>query len=270
MKRHLLVLFSFSAGLLALPALADDSANLVTARASQRSTNQTEQVIGVGAGYGTRLFGAETGWQAGLMGEANFSNGVFLSTQDGVGYRFLENANGFSAAASIGGSGMRKESYGDNDGHNRLRGMGDVHLRAQANLFVNYDAGAFHVNAGLHQTLGDRHDASADIVGRYDIYASNTDLVDVSAGFGVANKNLMKTYFGVSAAQSASSGNAEYAPSAGVLGGGVGVNWRHAINQNWVTTVSAGANRLASKAADSPLNDRRTTAGIGATIGYHF
>jgi outer membrane protein len=270
MKRHLLALFTLSTGFLTLPALADDSTNLVTARASQRSTNQTEQVIGVGAGYGTRYFGAESGWQAGLLGEANFSNGVFLSTHDGIGLRFLENTNGFSAAASIGASGMRKESYGDNDGHNRLRGMGDVNLRAQANLFVNYDVGAFHVNAGLHQTLGDRHDTSVDVVGRYDIYASKTDLVDVSAGFGIANKNMMKTYFGVNAAQSASSGNAEYAPKAGVLGGGIGVNWRHAINPNWVTTVSASATRLGSEAADSPLNDRRTTAGIGATIGYRF
>lgn len=273
MKRHLLALLTLSTGLFGLPAMAAEnvtSANLASPIASQRSSDQAEQVIGVGVGYGTRYFGAKTGWNAGLVGEANFENGLFLSTIDGVGYRFLSTPSGFSAAASLGASGARKESFGDNNGHNRLRGMGDVEVRAQGNLFLNYDAGAFHVNAGLHQTFGDRHDTSADVVARYDVYASKTDLVDVSAGIGFGDREIMGTYFGVSKAQSATSGNPQYIPRAGLIGNAVGASWRHAINQNWVTTVGVNVTRLASEAADSPLNTRRTTAGIGASIGYKF
>lgn len=270
MKRHLLALLTLSTGFFGLPAMAADSTTLASPIASQRSSAQAEQVIGVGAGYGTRYFGAKTGWHAGLVGEANFENGLFLSTVDGVGYRFLNSPTGFSAAASLGASGARNESFGDNDGHNRLSGMGDVKVRAQGNLFVNYDSGPFHVNAGLHQTFGDRHDTSADVVARYDVYASKTDLVDVSAGIGFGDREIMGTYFGVNKAQSARSGNAEYAPKAGLIGSAVGVSWRHALNQNWVTTVSANVTRLGNEAADSPLNTRRTTAGIGASIGYKF
>lgn len=271
MKRHLLAVLALSGSFFALPALAEDSTNLATSRASQRSNEQAEQVIGVGLGYGTRLF-TSTDWQANLFAEANFANGVFLSTTDGFGYRFLNNKSGFSAAASISASGWRKESYGKSNSRNRLVGMPDIDPEAQANLFLNYDIGAFHINTALHQTLGDRRDASIDVTGRYDLLATKTDLVELTGGFKYANKNEMNTYFGVTKAQSLPtvSGNAEYAAKAGIAGAGVGINWRHAINPNWVTTVGAHVSRLGDSAADSSLTDRRNHAGVNTSIAYRF
>ena len=270
MKRHLLAVLALSGSFFALPVLADDSANLVTSRASQRSNEQADQVIGAGLGYGTRFFSGKTDWQAGLFAEANFANGVFLSTTDGLGYRFMNNNSGFSAAASIGASGWRKESYGKNNTRNRLKGMGDIDPEVQANLFLNYDIGAFHVNTSVHQTLGDRRDASVDVTGRYDLLATKTDLVELTGGFSYANKNEMNTYFGVSKAQALTSSNLAYAAKAGIAGAGVGVNWRHAINQNWVTSVGATVTRLGDTAAESPLSDRRINSGVNTSIAYRF
>ncbi|MBI3285847.1 MAG: MipA/OmpV family protein [Burkholderiales bacterium] len=270
MKRHVLAFLTLSSAFLALPAFAADDGMLASPMASQRSNEQAEQAVGVGLGVGNRYFGSKSVWRAGLLGEANFSNGVFLSTVDGIGYRFLNNYNGFSMAASIGGSDSRNESDGDSNGRNRLQGMGDVKLRAAANLFVNYDAGLFHVNAGLHQTLGERRGTSVDLTGRYDVLASKTDLVQVSAGLMYANKTEMQTFFGVTPAQSAASGNALYTPGAALAGSGAGLMWRHAINQNWVTTLDAGVTRLGASAADSPLVEHRTTAGVGGSIAYRF
>lgn len=269
MKRHLLAVLALSGSFFALPALAEDSANLATSRASQRSNEQAEQVIGVGLNYGSRLF-SSADWQANLVAEANFTNGVFLSNTDGLGYRFLNNYSGFSAAASIGASGWRKESFGKDNSHNRLKGMGDIDPEAQANLFLNYDNGAYHVSTGLHQTLGDRRGTSADVTARYDLLATKTDLVELTGGFSYANKKEMNTFFGVNKAQSLTSGNAEYSAKAGIAGAGVGVNWRHAINQNWVTTVGANAIRLGDAAADSSLTDRRTVSSVNTSIAYRF
>ncbi|MES2046914.1 MAG: MipA/OmpV family protein [Pseudomonadota bacterium] len=269
MKRHLLAVLALSGSFFALPALAEDSATLATSRASQRSNEQAEQVIGASLGYGTRLF-TSTDWQANLFAEANFANGVFLSSTDGLGYRFLNSHSGFSAAASISASGWRKSSFGKSNSHNRLIGMPDIDPEAQANLFLNYDDGAFHINTGVHQTLGARRDASIDVTGRYDLLSTKTDLVELSGGFRYANKNEMNTYFGVTKAQSLSSGNAEYAAKSGIAGAGVGVNWRHAINQNWVTTVGANAIRLGDVAADSSLTDRRTVSSVNTSIAYRF
>jgi outer membrane protein len=270
MKRHLLAVLALSGSFFSLPVLAEDSANLATSRASQRSNEQAEQVIGAGLGYGTRFFSGKTDWQAGLFAEANFTNGVFLSTTDGFGYRFLNNNSGFSAAASISASGWRKESYGKNNTRNRLKGMGDIDPEAQANLFLNYDDGAFHLNTALHQTLGDRRDASLDVSGRYDLLSTKTDLVELTGGFSYVNKNAMNTYFGVSKAQSLTSANREYSAKSGIAGAGVGINWRHAINQNWVTTVGANVSHLGDTAAESPLSDRRTNSGVNTSIAYRF
>ena len=270
MKRHLLAVFAVSNILLTLPALAQETATLASNRASQRSNEQAEQVVGVGLGYGTRFFGGKTDWQANIFAEANFNNGVFISTTDGLGYRFLNNHSGFSAAASIGVDGGRQESYGKNNAHNRLIGMGDIDPRAQANLFLNYDDGAFHVNTSLHQTLGDRRGTTMSATGRYDLLANKTDLVELTGGFSYFNKKEMDTYFGVSKAQSLTSGNAAYSTEAGVAGAGVGINWRHAINQNWVTTIGANVTRLGDNAAESPLSDRRTNSGLNTSIAYRF
>lgn len=269
MKSRLLAVLALSSSFFALPVLAEDSSTLATSKASQRSNEQAEQVVGVGLNYGTRLF-SSTDWQTNLFAEANFANGVFLSTTDGLGYRFLNNHSGFSAAAGIGASGWRKESYGKNNSHNRLKGMGDVDPEAQANLFINYDDGAFHVSTGLHQTLGDRRGSSVDVTGRYDLLATKTDLVELTGGFSYANKKEMNTFFGVDKAQSLSSGNAEYAAKAGIAGAGVGVNWRHAISQNWVSSVGANVTRLGDPAADSSLTDRRTISSLNTSIAYRF
>ncbi|GGC96182.1 MipA/OmpV family protein [Undibacterium terreum] len=272
MKRKLLALLTIAAALPALPVLAADNSTLASPVASARSNEQAEQTIGAGITYGDRLFGDKSQWRAGLFGEANFSNGVFVSTSDGIGYRFVNNYNGFSFAASLGASGSRKESAGDNDNgaRNRLRGMGDIDTRAQVNLFGNYDNGPFHVNTALRQTLGERRGTELDVIGRYDVYSTKQDLVQASAGFAYGNKSLMQTYFGVTPSQSVASSNAVYTPTAGVAGSSVGVMWRHALTQNWVSTVGAEVTRLGDEARDSPLVARRTNASVGASIGYSF
>ncbi len=271
MKRKLLALLTLAAALPALPVLAADNSLLASPVASARSNAQAEQTIGAGISYGDAFFGDKSKWRAGLFGEANFSNGVFLSTRDGLGYRLVDNYNGFSFAASIGPSGSRRESAGDNDhSPNRLRGMGDIDTRAQINLFGNYDNGPFHVNTALRQTLGERRGTELDVTGRYDVYSTKQDLVQVSAGIGYGNKTLMGTYYGVTPAQSVTSSNAVYTPDAGIAAGSVGVMWRHALAQNWITTVGADVTRLGSEAGDSPLVGRRTSASVGGSIGYRF
>jgi outer membrane protein len=270
MKRHLLALLSLAAALPAVPALADN-ATLASPLARDRSTDQTETAVGVVAGYVPSYLGSDKSvWRAGLTGEANFANGVYLSSVDGIGYRFLNNSNGFSASASLGVSGGRKEKDGDDNHPNRLLGMGDVGNRAQANLYLNYDQGPFHATAGLHQVLSSHRGAALDLTGRYDLYATKTDLVQASAGLTYANRDMMQSYFGVTPAQSANSGNMVYTASSGVAGLNAGLTWRHAIDQHWVTTLSAGALRLGSSAADSPLTEKRNQAGIGGSVAYRF
>ena len=80
--------------------------------------------------------------------------------------------------------------------------------------------------------MGDRHGTSVDLVGRYDVLSTKTDLVEVAAGVNFGSSTQNQTFFGVTKAQSANSGNAVYKADAGITGTGVGVTWRHSINQN--------------------------------------
>jgi outer membrane scaffolding protein for murein synthesis (MipA/OmpV family) len=257
--------------LASISAFAADGAPLGSPMASRRSPDAPEQEVGLGIGVGhAYLGGKNTIFRAGIFGEANFANGVFLSTTDGVGYRLIDNASGFSVSASLGPGRSRRESDGEDDGHNRLQGMGNVNTAAQANVFVNYDSGPFHASTVLRQTLSARRGTELGVEASYDVVVTRDDLVQLSGGFAYANRSLMQTFFGVDATQSAASGNSVFMPKAGVAGTGVGALWRHAFNKEWVSTVGAGLTSLRADAAASPLTERRTNAGLGLSVGYRF
>lgn len=267
MRRLPVLLFcaaTFSAHAAGAGALADPSA-------SQRAPGQAEQAIGAALGVGPGYLGADnTMLGAGLWLEANFGNGVFLSSGDGIGFRLPAQSGGLSFAASLGASAARDESAGRDGARNRLRGMGDVHSKGVANLFLNYDGGPYHGGLAVRQTLAERRGTQVDVLGKYDLLATPADLVQASAGFTYANGALTRTYFGVSAAQAAASGHAAYAPAGGVAGAGAGLLWRHAYSPAWVGTLGAQVTALRGAAADSPLTARRAGAALWTSLGYRF
>lgn len=256
---------------LSIPAFADSTNTLSIGRASARSTSTPETEVGLGIGIGPRYLGGSknVGFLAPYV-EANFANGIFVSTTDGIGYRFLENRSGFSMAASLGPSAWRREKAGEDGDTNRLRGMGDVNVKPQANLFLNYDSGPYHASVGLHQTLSSRRGTSLDVIGGYDLHADRDNLVRASAGFAYANRSLMQTFYGVNETQAANTGYSVYTPNAGVAGVGAGVTWRHAFNREWVGSLGASVINLRGSAADSPVTDKRTNAAVGVSLGYRF
>lgn len=268
MMRHLsaLLLCALSAS-----AFADGTTTLAAGHASQRSTTTPEREIGIGIGVGPNyLGGKKTEGYIGPYIEANFANGIFVSTSDGIGYRFLEHPSGFSMAASLSPSRSRRETTGEDDGRNPLRGMGDVNAKPQANLFLNYDTGPFHTSVALRQTLSARRGTEVDVLGSYDLHADSNNLVRATAGFSYANRSLMQTFFGVNETQASNTGYAVYTPSAGIAGTGAEVSWRHAFNREWVGTVGAGIVNLRGSAADSPITEKRTHTVLGMSIGYRF
>ena len=271
MMRRTLVFSSMLLCLASSTALAEGASNLAPGRAMLHSSATKEAEIGVGIGIGpSYLGGKKNSWGISPFAEARFGNGIFASTADGIGYRFLENSSGFSMAASIGPSMMRHEKDGEDGSTNRLKGMGNVNVRPQANLFLNYDKGPFHSTVALHQTLGSRHGTELDVEGSYDLHADRENLVRASAGFAYANRDLMQTFFGVTGEQSANSGNAVYTPGAGVAGTGASIMWRHAFSKEWVGSVGASVINLRGSAADSPLVEKRTSGMVGMSIGYRF
>jgi outer membrane protein len=270
------ILTTFLLGACASASFAADDADLAP-RAMLRSAASTEKEAGIALAVGPNYLGSSQ--HQGYLGvavEDNFGNGWFVSGADGVGYRFLETPSGFSMAASIGASPMRRERDGTEDNAalgakgNRLRGMGDVGAKFQGNVFLNYDSGPFHAGAELHQTLAARRGTGVDLTAAYDLVAKHDDLVRLSADVSYANRSLMQTFFGVTPRQSALSGNAVYTPRAGIAGGGIDLFWRHAFTSRWTGTLGAGVIHLRGPAAGSPVTEKRTSAVIGGGIAYRF
>jgi outer membrane scaffolding protein for murein synthesis (MipA/OmpV family) len=254
-------------------AMAADTAapNLAPGRAMLRQVGSTDKELGAGIGIGPSYLGNSTyRWGAGVFIEDNWANGVFVSSTDGIGWRFLETPSGLSMAASIGASMGRKESDAKHSRLNRLRGMGDVEVGAQANLFLNYDSGPFHVNTAVHQVLAGRRGTGVDLSVAYDLLSDRDDLVRADVGISYANRSLMQTFFGVTAEQAARSPNPAYEARAGIAGGGASLTWRHAFTPNWIGSLGVGVINLRGSAASSPLTSTRT-GGVGnISIAYRF
>jgi outer membrane scaffolding protein for murein synthesis (MipA/OmpV family) len=240
-------------------------------RAMLRPSASTEKEVSLGVGIGPSYLGGKlNSLYVGLDAELNFGNGVFFS-RDGLGYRFLETPSGLSMAASIGASGSRRERDNrDGNRFNRLQGMGDIDAKLQANVFLNYDNGPFHVNTAVHQTLAQRRGTGVDVSAGYDLLAEHDDLVRADVGMSYANRSLMQTFFGVDRAQSVNTGYNVYTPHAGIAGAAASVSWRHAFNRNWTGAIDIGVVKLRGPAADSPLTERATSPVASAMVGYRF
>jgi outer membrane scaffolding protein for murein synthesis (MipA/OmpV family) len=90
------------------------------------------------------------------------------------------------------------------------------------------------------------------------------------AALNLAGSRYMRTYFGVTADQSALSGYPEYNP---------GTSWRDVqiystlradIGDDWVGLVGLGYNRALGRAADSPLTQRPNAWTLTTGLGWRF
>jgi len=252
-------------------ALAAGPDNLDIGDAMLRPASSTTKEIGIGVAVAPPYVGAYNHKTYGYVDvEANFGNGLFVSSKNGFGYRFLETPSGWSMATSLSASPSRREKDAASDPVNRMNGMGDVNAKVQANLFLNYDNGPFHANAALGQTLAARRGTQLDLSVGYDLFADPNNLVRATAGMVYANRNLMQTFYGVTPQQAARSGNWVYSPHAGIAALDVGVNWRHAFSEHWVGDVGVGAARLHGDALDSPMRALRNGVAVEASLSYRF
>lgn len=161
----------------------------------------------------------------------------------------------------------RKESDSDD-----LAGMGDIKATVRARLGVRWQPVP---NWQLSTSL------SSDILGREGGYTTSfgvsrnfplsaTQRLILGASLNAAGDRYLQTWYGVTAAQSASSGYPVYTPRSGIRDVGVGLTWRDEISPDWAAFVGTSASRLLGPAADSPLVTRPGAWGVSAGIARRF
>lgn len=153
-------------------------------------------------------------------------------------------------------------------GDDRLAGMGTVKSSTEAGVLLGY--GPFSAHA--RKSLGNRgHQGSqVDVNAEWPLVATNTVSVSVGAGLTWADKAYMQTYFGVTPAQSSSSGYRTFTPKAGLRKFEVSVNAEYALAKDWKLQGTLALGQLTGDAADSPLVKRKTHSSLAAGVAYVF
>lgn len=227
-------------------------------------------VLGAGVAYVPEYAGADKNRVVGLpFIERTFDNGFFLSTMRGAGFQTSVEGVDLSAALTYGGG--RKDHKTTFSGSDALKGMGDIDGSVQAVLGVGYKLGTVGLNFSTTQNLAHRENGATYTLGAsMPLYISDTDHFSLGAAAVYGDNKHAQTYFGVTAAQSATSGYKAYTAKAGFETAGITANWRHVIDKNWSVNTTVGVTRVLGDAADSPLTQRKTTPMVMVGFGYRF
>jgi len=194
-----------------------------------------------------------------------FSYGEWLEIDPtGVTVTALQH-EGFALAAKVGYEGGRDEDDAD-----RLEGLGDIDFAATVGAKASYNWNGFEIYASIDQTIS----GSESLIGTFgaEYQAPVTERLILGAGVEavVANDKHMESYFGVTAAQAARSGLAEYKAEAGLKRVNVSASAIYMLNENWLVRGEAGVGFLTGDAADSPIVEEKTQPSASLFVGYKF
>lgn len=227
--------------------------------------------VGIGATSAPRYSGSDQRqWQFQPVIQAR-DGAVFFDSQKGVGYDlqadsglYLEHTLGYSLGRSDKNASWR-------DGSDKLKGMGNIDAVLNTAVAVGWTIAPWLSVEGkatlpLSDSQGVQYQTSVSLIPLQN--DSDTIAFQSAALFG--DSRYMKTFYGVSSAQSARSGYARHAAPGGLYGVENSVTWGHQFTPQWGTTLVAGYTWLSDHAADSPIVFRRNEATATAAITYTF
>jgi outer membrane scaffolding protein for murein synthesis (MipA/OmpV family) len=251
----------------ALAATNDNNSNENTSVQTQTSASSTRISLGIGVVDSPRYVGSDQ-QRLRLMPvlSATWGNGWFAGFPRGIGYNFSTNPYsefGLRLTADHG----RKQTVSA-----ALNGLGDIGARAELGGFYNL---ALSKQVKLNTSL--RYGAGSDSKGMLLDASLNYRLPLAEnrfASFGIAttyaNSNYMQSYYGVTAAQSTSSGYAVYTPSAGIREVSLTASYTYKIDRQWAVVTGASFGELGSAVKNAPMSRSNTHNSLHISSSYTF
>jgi outer membrane scaffolding protein for murein synthesis (MipA/OmpV family) len=170
-------------------------------------------------------------------------------------------------AGNVGGGNLRvgptvSIDFGrDEDRSPDLRGLGNVDTSLELGAFIAYTEGRMRLRARARHDVIDGHGGGTlRLDAAYTVFQAAPVALGVNVSSTWATGNYMRSYFGVSPAQSAASGLPVFDPGAGFKDVGAEVNANYIFASQWAIVANAGYKRLIGAAADSPLVRQRGSA----------
>lgn len=219
-------------------------------------------VVGAGAMYAPKFEGSDE-FEFSPVPMVSATLGRVMIGPGGLSINVLE-TNGFQVSVKGGYEPGRKEDDSDH-----LRGLGDIDAGAVIGTKVSYETGPMEFYASLDKTIGGSDgllgQVGANISQRYDRF-----ILSAGASATFADDNYMESYFGVTAAQSARSGLAQYDAGAGLKRFDIEASITYMATEHWLIRGQAGVGFLTGDAKDSPIVQDDVQPSAMLTVGYKF
>ena len=195
-----------------------------------------------------------------------WKSGWFAGTTNGLGYNFSRRPDmdyGVRLTADLGRTESRSSA---------LRGLGDIDARPEVGAFYNY---SFSPSLALTSSLrygsgNDRNGVVVDVGAAYSMVLAPQWRLGLGVSATVANAKYMQSYFGVTPAQSATSGYAPYTVGSGLRDVRASAALTYSVTPRVAITTALSASSLQGDAKDSPVTRKRSAVTGLVSAFYAF
>ena len=185
----------------------------------------------------------------------------------GVGVNLIQNAQwrmGIGLGADFGK--QRKESDSPH-----LTGLGDIDGTTHGSVFASYNASWWRLGGHVVTDVGGNNQGTR-VSMQWAAKFHPMERLELSAGPGFtwADSDYTRTFFGVTAAQSARSGLSAFSPGSGLNQVNFNISAHYLLTPQWSLGASITAASLRGDAAQSPITEKTEQNTVGLFVNYRF
>ncbi|MDR6412812.1 MipA/OmpV family protein [Paraburkholderia terricola] len=197
--------------------------------------------------------------------DISWNNRVFSQGPDVLGINVLRGKD-YHVGSSISLDFQSRTSSDDP----RLHGLPNVHCGPKLRLFADYTWWAFTGSAAMYQDIGGTgqgRTVTTDLVASVPV---GRLLLSIGPGFTWADAQYTRTFFGITAVQSAASHLPQYQTGSGIRDVHMNVDATYDFSRRWSSALALTAGRLERYAAASPITESRFELTAVAAVSYRF
>lgn len=157
----------------------------------------------------------------------------------------------------------------DEDDSDHLDGLGDIDTGAVVGGVISYQLGPVELSAGIDKIIGGSDGLTGTFGAEYSHFAGQF-IFSAGASVTWADKNYMKSYFGVTPLQSARSGLDVYDAGAGFKRVDLTASVTYLASENWFIRGQAELGILTGDARKSPIVQKEIQPSVMMFVGYKF
>ena len=197
--------------------------------------------------------------------DISFGKSLFLNTERGLGAYFRK-----SRALELGGSFGYYESRKEEDG-DQLKGLGDIDGGIDGRIFAKIRLNEYSFFVQIQNDLSNKHDGTLYVFGA-DYFNKPSSYTNwrVKSSLTFADDNYMRSYFGISEAQSVKSGLNRFKAGSGFKDFTLDWIYNLYLSRHWGVKGVIGYKYLVGDAAESPLVTSKGQVSFGIGLFYKF